>query len=303
MSATHREMHDPLGSEYETLTYSDKRSWPPGGKMPYRVTVRGEGVPSYEYMLSMPATEDPSINASNAIVVRLGGPSQADRDRQAQIYAAVGRATVASGHIEAAMKRLVIVLRRMKNSFALVDKTWTWLEDTLSKEADRALPNDDHAWLRKPLRIELDLAQKHGLKVLRDHIVHGSIWDYDMPAVLISRFDRKADGVTMQWRMEELEEAAVRLYIYGLRLDGLLHEIWAEAMLDTHDESLAGKIEQHGYIRTPDVDPSVQIIELDANGSGQVEIDDIDMADVFARARGHKSDTITAAGGEPGVSE
>ena len=221
--------------------------------MPYRVRFDLEGFPNYEYLISLGNTEDNNVNVGTLTVGRIGGPSDRDREQQDRIFHAVGRATVASGHIEAGMKRLVIVLRHLKNQFSLVDKTWTDLERILEKESERVIAGDEHAELRRHVGNELKLASKYSLKAYRDNIVHGYIWDFDMPVLLVGRFKRQSDGATLVWTIEEFETVAVRLYIYGLRLDSLVHGIWPEALLETHDPILAKRMEDAGFIERPDV--------------------------------------------------
>lgn len=207
--------------------------------------------PNFEYLISVGNTEDSDVNAGTLTVGRIGGPSDRDRAQQERIYQAVGRATVASGHIEAGMKRLVIILRRMKNKFSLVDKTWTGLERIPRKESERVIPDDEYAGLRRFVANELRLAEMYSLKAYRDNIVHGYIWDYDMPVLLVGRFKRHSDGATIVWTLEELETVAQRLYIYGLHLDELVHGIWPEALLETHDPVMAKRLEDAGYVDRP----------------------------------------------------
>jgi hypothetical protein len=206
-----------------------KKEWPPPGHfMTYNADVQFEGLPSFFYDMSAPAG---TTNMTSLIVDRLGGITDADNRFRGRLYFAMGQLAVASGHVETAMKRTLIVLRALENSFALVDLNWTQLDEMLESESTRSGLGVGHPEIRIKLAEHLLWAKQRDLKTHRNHFIHGSIWDYDMPVLMISRFTRKSDGTSIVASMEDLERTAKRMVEYDLRLSSLLHGIWAEAML------------------------------------------------------------------------
>ena len=144
----------------------------------------------------------------------------------------MGSITVASGHVEAAMKRLILTLQDHRTrQFSLVDKTWTDLHKVLAKECQKGDEDTSRAELRRNLKAHLEWRDSQTEDPPRQFRFHGSIWDYAMPLVLVSRFHRKADGQQIMLTMEQIEQVSIELAEYADRLEALLYGIWHEAML------------------------------------------------------------------------
>ncbi len=207
--------------------------WPPAGhSLTYDTVVKLDHLDEpIRFSLTVPRTTE-TVDIATAIVGRIGGPSREDLARRERIYAAVGAAVVAAGRVEAAMKRLVIVLQENRTgTFHDVDKTWSELEKLLDAELAKPDPGGRLGRLRKEVAAHLAWARGRGLKTHRDNIVHGYIWDYDMPALVISRFKRKHDPKQLVATDEDLRHWSDGLSEYADRLDRSLHGIWAQAML------------------------------------------------------------------------
>jgi len=205
------------------------RSWPPPGHYStYTAKFDLEGFESFEYEMTVPTGE---IVLGNAIVGRLGGPSPADVEFRARLYQAIGALTVSGGHVEAAMKRMILTLQGKKSRFSLVDKNWTELHMALESESAKNDLNRSYPAMRDALAGHLAWGKQRHLKDHRDNIVHGYIWDYAMPMVTVSRFRRKKDGENMMYTLDDVERIAKNLAEYGDRLDSMLHGIWHEVML------------------------------------------------------------------------
>jgi hypothetical protein len=210
---------------------TDASVWPrPGHVLVYHAQIELDGQRSFSYELSVPGTTE-RHNISTFIPGRIGGPHDGDVEMRRRLYGAVGQAVVAGGHIEASMKRLLILLQGKENRFALVDEQWSSLEKKLGREVRRTSGHLTYPELRGEVSELLDHAARKQLKRRRDSIVHGSFWDYDMPVLLLARFARREDGHTEVTSLENVEQTAAELYDYASRLDASLAGKWAEAML------------------------------------------------------------------------
>ncbi|MET4004646.1 hypothetical protein ABIB48_003385 [Arthrobacter sp. UYCu511] len=210
----------------------DQQEWPrPGHSFTYTTAFTLDGIEPFEFELSVSAEAD-EMHISNVIVGRIGGSNAADIELRKELYYVIGRITVASGHIEAAMKRLVLALQENRTrQFSLVDKTWSDLHKILMKESRK---NDAFSWkdqVRRNLATHLQWSEERKLKDHRDNFIHGSTWDYAMPVVLLSRFYRKDDGQQILFKMEQIQKISCELEEYARRLETLLHGHWHEAML------------------------------------------------------------------------
>jgi hypothetical protein len=128
----------------------------------YNTTMDLDGLPEISFELSVTSTTE-TTNLNNLIVGRVGGPDEVDLEFRGRLYSVVGAAVVAGGRIEAAMKRLIIVLTEKPNSFAAVDKNWTELVKQLRREARR---NTEDKWSALRLRVN-DLLDRAEAKRLR----------------------------------------------------------------------------------------------------------------------------------------
>jgi hypothetical protein len=209
-----------------------EQRWPrQGHAFTYKTHVSYEGYETFDFELSIPSGAD-QMDLSSVIVGRLGGEADADVLLRQNLYFLIGRIAVASGHIEAAMKRLVLTLQENRSrQFSLVDKTWSDLHKMLLKECKKVDAGTPTADIRRKLKAHLDWADVRRLKIHRDDFIHGSVWDFSMPLLLVSRFHRKADGQPIIFTMEQVEQVAMDLDEYARRLEVLLHGIWHEAML------------------------------------------------------------------------
>jgi hypothetical protein len=129
------------------------------------------------------------------------------------------------------MKRLLLILTGESGQFSLVDKTWSDLHKALTRECS----NPDSDGRRTKLKSVLEWGEKNQVKRRRDNVVHAYWWNFDGCGVVRSRFHRKQDGATMIGSLEDLDEDAKILFEYAHRLDELVGENWARAMLASLD--------------------------------------------------------------------
>jgi hypothetical protein len=182
------------------------------------------------YRMTFDLTFPSATSSVNLSTVRLGrheGETNADRLYQQRLYTRLGAITAASGHVETAMKRLLLLLRRQVEFAEVADKTWSQLHRCLESERTEADAR------RKRLRHVLEWGEKNRVQQRRDNVIHSYWWIFDGYGVMRSRFYRDHDqnGVNMVSSFEELDEDAEVIFEYAKRLDDLLGEDWPRAML------------------------------------------------------------------------
>ncbi|MEU8870239.1 hypothetical protein AB0D24_03590 [Streptomyces javensis] len=203
---------------------SDKYS-PSGQVSTYKMDVDLDNGYTTSWDLSLPPARE-QFDISTVRLGRHGGETESDQIFRSRLYSAVGAITVAGGHVETAMKRLVLHLRGERSSrFSLVDKTWSDLHKMLVVESGKAGPVS--AELAKTLK----WGERNEVKRRRDDVVHAYWWNFDGCGVTRSRFFRREDGTCIVSTFENLEEDALFLFEYARRLDDLLGEDWPRAML------------------------------------------------------------------------
>jgi len=199
---------------------------PPGHRFSYKKEVNLPNGCHMSFDLTLPSAT-PNVHLSTVRLGRHGGETNADRLFQQRLYARIGAITVAGGHVETAMKRLLLLLRGQSQFSDVADKSWSQLHRCLQSE--RA----DADARRKRLRRVLEWGEKNRVHERRDNAVHSYWWIYDGCGVMRSRFylDHDQDGVSMIASLAELDDDAQVLFEYANRLDDLLGEDWPRAML------------------------------------------------------------------------
>jgi hypothetical protein len=168
----------------------------------------------------------PEFNLSTLRLGRHGGEVNDDRIFRARLYERIGAVTVAGGHAETAMKRLLLLLKGEAH-FSQMDENWSTLHKKLLAWCI-ASPDDPRV---KRLTRLLEWGETNRVKSRRDDAIHAYWWQFDGCGVVRSRFRRKEDGASIIGSMAGLEEDAELLFQYARRLDDLLGEDWPHAML------------------------------------------------------------------------
>jgi hypothetical protein len=201
--------------------------WPPSGhKFAHKAGINFANGHQLTFDLTLPRAT-PSVSLSTVRLGRHGGESNADRLYQQRLYARIGAVTAASGHVETAMKRLLLLLRGKSEFSKVADKSWSQLHRCLESERTEADAR------RKRLRRVLEWGEKNHVKKCRDNVIHSYWWIFDGCGVMRSRFylDHDENGVNMISSFDKLDEDAQILFEYAKRLDDLLGEDWPRAML------------------------------------------------------------------------
>jgi hypothetical protein len=201
---------------------------PPGHKDYYNVTepIDNEGG-EVSFDLSVPNLD--VIDVATVRVLRHGGPTAEDIAFRRKLYALIGGITVAAGHVEEAMKRVILVLNGAASAeFASIEKkNWTDLERELARHSERDIPQ------APSLRALLDWGAKNEVKRRRDDVVHAYWWDYEGCGVRRSRFYRDGDGgsATLCGTFDDLLEDLRMMVEYARALEDAMEPFWPQARL------------------------------------------------------------------------
>lgn len=183
--------------------------------------------------MSVPGNS-PQWDLATVRVGRHGGDGPEDLAFREELFQIVGSITVAGGHVEAAMKRLLLLLMNAPADFSLVDHQWLELEKRLRAQCDGS---DDQ---RRRLLKLLDWADRNKLREERHTAVHGAWWIYAGVGARISRWPRnKEDDRIIIGDLADVEKLRRRCWAYAMRLDDLLGERWPRAMLPPREPPAA----------------------------------------------------------------
>ena len=197
-------------------------SWPPDGHSHVYRVQSSEGLLDFEMTVPRNMTE---IDLATVRLARKGGPNAADYEFREKLYRIIGSITVAGSHVEAAMKRLLVILTGTRTVFEVVDYQWADLHKKLLGECD----GSDQR--RRDLRKTLEWSEKHDLRERRNTAVHGAWWVFAGPGVRVSRWPRRDHGAMIEVDLDTWSATAAKSWELVRRLDDLLGEEWPRAML------------------------------------------------------------------------
>lgn len=184
---------------------------------------------AFEADIAIPARgEDGASDIASFRFDRLGGPTAADIEFRKELYYHIGAIAVAGGHVEAAMKRVILAVEDDGSMFEDVDLMWSALEKRL-----RVIAQGSDK-ISEELASVLDWGERRKVKKARDDSVHAYWWHWSGVGVTRSRFARKKSGQVMYGAREDmsfLSKQASLLFRYAERLDDLVEDRWAQARL------------------------------------------------------------------------
>lgn len=210
--------------------------WPPKGHaFVYNVTSKLEnpGGGQFELFFQMTVPKDRTTELTTLRVSRLGGPTESDLKFRAELFPVIGSITVAGGHIEAAMKRLLLILSDKDSLFSLADFQWGDLHKKLVAQCSGENRQ------RQKLKDVLDWAERKNLRERRHTVVHGSWWLYSLDAALVSRWPRKQEGHIQIDSLENLRALEKLCWEFDRKLDQLAGESWPRAVLPAPEVPIA----------------------------------------------------------------
>lgn len=172
-----------------------------------------------------PWTRD-AFDLSTVQVRREGGPTPADLEFREELFAVVGSITVAGGQIEAALKRLLLILRGNAIGFGSVDLQWAQLE----KKVRAASQGDRRA---EAIGEMLDWSERKKIRSRRHTVVHGAWWLYDGERARVGRWPQGKNSFdhTLLTTLADLNSLAERCWEYVSRIETLIGDDWPTATL------------------------------------------------------------------------
>lgn len=202
---------------------ADDPSWR-AGLHGHHVRYELGDLPAYEYLLVNLGAAQDTTDVSTFRMVRLGGPNDADIAYRQNLFSVVGAIVVAGGHIEAEMKRIVIMGEGLRGaSFVDLDLNWTDLELRLDSLVSAGGP------LAAEIEQTLSWGRDHKIKKRRDDAVHSAWALYDVGSAQRARFARKSTGVVQIDSLEDATETVPDMWEYASRL--MTIGIWPTAIL------------------------------------------------------------------------
>lgn len=203
--------------------------WPPSKHiMTYRMSMNLDHLDNpIVAEISLPASRNgESADISSFRYGRLNGDSADDFAFREKLYSAIGAVTVASGHAESAMKRVILVAEAKGETFEHIEKPWS----TLVKRLD-AIASSNHALSQQVGRI-LDWSKKRKIAEKRNSIVHSYWWHWAGVGLARSRFTKDGKTYSVTGNLEDIStihKDAALLFEYARRFDSLVLSTWPQA--------------------------------------------------------------------------
>jgi hypothetical protein len=214
-----------------------------------------------------PGADDMNLASMRPVRI-VGKPNrQADALHQVRLFHAVGSVAVAGGHVEIAMKRVLVTLRGGRNSDlagADVPAEWSLLEDKLKKAS-----KPKQTALQKSVFELLSGAEVPNLRDGRNDVVHGYWWLIPMGSdgLVSSRYYRpkkyqQQAPAQIHPTFEMLQQLAQDLFDLAHELEALVTPHWPLAIVpglkrfDDGDIELDSRADRHrtnsGDLRLPE---------------------------------------------------
>lgn len=247
----------PEGSEQQ-VDAEDHERWDPPFETDwfYRVSINLDGFDPIEVSATVPNLD--SVDLSTATLSRIGGASERDWAFRRELYFWVGLATVASGKIESAMKRAILIGKHQRvGAFSVVDETWTRLDRMLRTvaEAQTKSPTFGEGWGAHVVST-LNWGREHRAKERRDSIVHAYWWDFADTNVMRGRFYRSGESATLATDFKRMRHDGEVLLTYASMLEELTGPNWLNLYLPRENPKDAEAESRIAWTRTPRSGPA-----------------------------------------------
>lgn len=206
----------------------------PGKSVPFNMQ-HGEGKSRGATFTLVPpvSDDDQQLDLASLRPVRVAGHKYTDEDskHQRRLFLAVGAVTVAAGHVEMALKKVLVSLTGGENrdlASKNVPADWNELHTKISK-----LCKNNPSDLAQRVAEQLDAAEAEGLRDTRNNIVHGSWWlaAIDSGELWSGRcFRGDRPPVCISDRAENLYGTAAKLFDLAAALEALVAPRWPLAI-------------------------------------------------------------------------
>jgi hypothetical protein len=198
-----------------------------------------------------PGGDDIDVASMRPVRIMAKPNRQADALHQVRLFHAVGAVTVAGGHVEMAMKRVLVTLRGGRNSDLAgedVPAEWSILEDKLKKAS-----KPQETPLQKAVFELLSGAGVGELREGRNDVVHGCWWLIPMgtDGLVSSRYFRQKKNqpqapAQMHPTLQMLQQLAGDLFDLAHALDAMVAPVWPFAIVPGLNRFPYGDIELDG---------------------------------------------------------
>jgi hypothetical protein len=199
-----------------------------------KITTEGENLPRAEYTLLIPPGGSRTKLGMSEIRPFRNQWQQADITHQLELFGAVGRIAVSGGHVEMAMKKVLITLRGGEHD--LLDPSLPSDWDGLEKELRKLCDGSDET--RTKLLQVLDDADQQQLHDKRNDAIHGYWWLVRVNNRLINaRYYRPKKGATappvsIYNTIDDVNTVGTALFAMADRLEKLVTPHWPIAFFD-----------------------------------------------------------------------
>lgn len=198
-----------------------------------RIIMGGTKLPQADYLMLQPSLKrrrGRRLGFAELRPIRIPQYDTSDHMHQFQLFNAVGQVTVASGHVEMAMKKVLVSLRGGEADLMSRDLPTVWAD--LVKELRKFC--DDSTELVSKLKTLLDEAEENKLNDQRNDVVHGYWWMVSAHEHLVNaRYYRPRDQIDPAMifnRPADLQNFSQQLFTLANELERLVVPDWPLAM-------------------------------------------------------------------------
>lgn len=217
----------------------------PGKSVPFVLSNGGDPGPGYASFTVVPPVDDgdSELDMASLRPVRVAGHDSAiaDREHQRRLFNAVGAVTVAGGHVEMALRKVLVSLNGWRNEdLARKDVALDW--SALHAKVE-TLCEGNSSDLAQSV-VELLKTEAAGLRDARNNIVHSYWWlpALDSGELWSGRYYNKGrEPVTIVDTADSLCGLAEKLFDFAAELEALVADHWPLAIVPAVDSSELGQ--------------------------------------------------------------
>lgn len=238
-------------TDEELAAHNTRRVWDPDNAGHVEMVVPTGSTPGKSVPFNMQHGDDKSRGASFTIVPPVGDDDQeldlaslrpvrvvghnyakADRKHQRRLFLAVGAVTVAGGHVEMALRKVLVALTGGENKDLAskdVPADWNVLHKKISK-----LCEIDASELAQRVAEYLNAAETAGLRDTRNNIVHSNWWltAFDSGELWSGRYHRGGkQPMCISDTAENLYKIADKMFDFAASLESLVTPRFALAIV------------------------------------------------------------------------
>ena len=188
-----------------------------------------------DYTMVRPPGRGTPMNMASLRPMRAEGREDGPSDtlHQIRLFHAVGSVAVASGHVEMAMRKVLVSLKGGQNA-DLADRDipadWNQLHTKL-----KALCRTGQTELQRSVELLLDEAERSKIRDSRNHVIHGYWWLVAMGDDFVAgRYFHpaaKLPPAILHGSASQMQELAGKLFAFAARLEALVTPDWPIAIV------------------------------------------------------------------------